>query len=83
MNMLRVLAPEDAIEAARRLKKKLSSNVRSVIYLEAHQKSSGKRSVVCDGEVYDSIRRAATANKVSSFTMTKWIESGRASFVES
>ncbi len=82
MNMLRVLSPEDALDAARKLKKKLSRNVRSVIYLEEHQKSSGKRGVICEGEVYDSIRSAASANKVSSFTMTKWIESGKAAYAE-
>ena len=80
MNMLRVLSPESALEAARRLKKKLT--VRSVIYTEEQQKSSGKRAVICDGEIYDSIRRAATANRVSSFTMTKWIEAGKAAYVE-
>ena len=83
MNMLRVLDPDDALEAARRIKKKLSGNVRSVVYLEEHQKSNGKRRVIINGEVYASINKAADACRVSAFTMRKWIECGKATFAES
>ena len=84
--LLRCLPPTTlgdaaALDAARKLKRQLPVRNHLAFIEEARTDTGHKKRVEYQGEIYDSIRKAALAAGVSSFTMAKWIEAGKATVV--
>ena len=84
--MLRCLPPTTlgdaaALDAARKLKRELPSRIHIGFAEEARTAVGHKKRVEIEGTVYESMNEAARAYKVSPFSITKWLERGKANIV--
>ena len=70
-----------ALDAARKLKRKLPSRIHIGFAEEERTDVGHKKRVEIEGTVYESMNEAARAYRVSPFAITKWLEKGKANLV--
>ena len=78
----RLMNPQDAIAAARRLKAKFKPRNHIVMADEKSNKFHGRQAILINGHRYPSLRAAARAHSTSPATVTKWLEIGKANYAE-
>ena len=89
MKMILCLPPiftgdTSALDAARKLRNKIEPRQHLLMVDEPRSKRRGSKCPIkIAGKTYESIRAAAAAHKTTTFTVHKWIESGKAVYVES
>ena len=76
------LGDASALDAARKLRRELPSKLHLFMTDEPRPKTGAKRPVKVAGEIYPSVRSAADGQRVTAFTMLKWLESGKAVYAD-